>query len=134
MLKIQQIETAVNPFYDKSDVLPRPDIANMLFLPQKPYMPLGNLRTQLLYPKDEEGEALSARVSCDGFAAVSTYPNFNMCTKFARHSCFSRCSAFSAVWGTCSAVVLVCVPVLTFTFNAFVRILVVNRVNMLKLQ
>jgi len=28
----------------------RPDIAEMLFLPQKPYMPLGDLRTQLLYP------------------------------------------------------------------------------------
>lgn len=30
----------------------RPDIRNMIFLPQKPYMPLGDLRTQLLYPSE----------------------------------------------------------------------------------
>jgi len=29
----------------------RPDTQEMLFLPQKPYMPLGSLRDQLLYPK-----------------------------------------------------------------------------------
>ncbi|CAE8612535.1 unnamed protein product [Polarella glacialis] len=30
----------------------RPEISDMFFLPQKPYMPLGNLRTQLLYPNE----------------------------------------------------------------------------------
>lgn len=31
----------------------RPDIGEMLFLPQRPYMLLGNLRTQLLYPQQD---------------------------------------------------------------------------------
>jgi len=31
----------------------RPDIGNMLFLPQRPYMLLGSLRTQLLYPRQD---------------------------------------------------------------------------------
>ena len=31
----------------------RPDIADTLFLPQRPYMLLGSLRSQLLYPKQE---------------------------------------------------------------------------------
>jgi len=37
----------------------RPDIHEMMFLPQKPYMPLGDLRTQLLYPS----EAISSKFS-----------------------------------------------------------------------
>ena len=31
----------------------RPEIADMLFLPQRPYMLLGSLRNQLLYPQQE---------------------------------------------------------------------------------
>lgn len=31
--------------------LRRPPAAEMMFLPQKPYMPLGNLRSQLIYPR-----------------------------------------------------------------------------------
>jgi putative ATP-binding cassette transporter len=47
----------------------RPDLENMLFLPQRPYMPLGTLREQLLYPKsssdvsDEELQRLLAAVN-----------------------------------------------------------------------
>jgi len=33
-----------------SGELKRPPVGDMIFLPQKPYMPLGDLRTQLLYP------------------------------------------------------------------------------------
>ncbi len=35
--------------------LVRPDLQEMLFLPQKPYMILGTLRQQLLYPQTERG-------------------------------------------------------------------------------
>jgi vitamin B12/bleomycin/antimicrobial peptide transport system ATP-binding/permease protein len=47
----------------------RPDLSEMLFLPQKPYMVLGSLRQQLLYPnverevKDEELQSVLARVN-----------------------------------------------------------------------
>ena len=43
-----------------------PDIQEMMFLPQKPYMPLGNLRYQLLYPNRYQAigdEALQAVLS-----------------------------------------------------------------------
>ncbi len=36
-----------------SGTISRPPLENMLFLPQRPYMVLGNLRSQLLYPKVE---------------------------------------------------------------------------------
>jgi vitamin B12/bleomycin/antimicrobial peptide transport system ATP-binding/permease protein len=36
-----------------SGTISRPPLENMLFLPQRPYMVLGNLRNQLLYPKVE---------------------------------------------------------------------------------
>jgi len=35
----------------------RPDAGEMLFLPQRPYMLLGSLRSQLLYPRQESGVA-----------------------------------------------------------------------------
>jgi putative ATP-binding cassette transporter len=35
-------------------IIVRPDISEMLFLPQRPYMLLGTLREQLLYPKNDE--------------------------------------------------------------------------------
>jgi putative ATP-binding cassette transporter len=47
----------------------RPDLNDMLFLPQKPYMVLGDLRQQLLYPKadrkvgDDELQAVLERVN-----------------------------------------------------------------------
>lgn len=36
-------------------IIVRPEISEMLFLPQRPYMLLGTLREQLLYPKNQEG-------------------------------------------------------------------------------
>jgi putative ATP-binding cassette transporter len=38
-----------------SGTIHRPDLDNILFLPQKPYMILGTLREQLLYPHTSEG-------------------------------------------------------------------------------
>ena len=38
----------------------RPDLKNMLFLPQKPYMVLGSLRRQLLYPANSEQQVSDA--------------------------------------------------------------------------
>jgi putative ATP-binding cassette transporter len=35
-------------------IVVRPDIREMIFLPQRPYMVLGTLREQLLYPKNDE--------------------------------------------------------------------------------
>ena len=37
-----------------SGVIARPDVRNMLFLPQRPYMLLGTLRDQLIYPRSED--------------------------------------------------------------------------------
>ncbi|APB33561.1 peroxisomal fatty acyl CoA ABC transporter transmembrane ATP-binding protein [Gloeomargarita lithophora Alchichica-D10] len=37
-----------------SGIVVRPEISEMLFLPQRPYMLLGTLREQLLYPRNEE--------------------------------------------------------------------------------
>ncbi len=53
----------------------RPEMANMLFLPQRPYMLLGSLRSQLLYPKpvrpfsDEELLAVLDSVNLPNIAA-----------------------------------------------------------------
>ncbi len=52
----------------------RPKLAEMLFLPQRPYMILGNLRSQLLYPngnlnlRDEELEAVLQQVNLPDLA------------------------------------------------------------------
>lgn len=52
----------------------RPDAADMLFLPQRPYMLLGTLRSQLLYPQqnletsDDELQALLERVNLPDLA------------------------------------------------------------------
>ncbi|MEN9215997.1 MAG: ABC transporter ATP-binding protein/permease [Gloeomargarita sp. HHBFW_bins_162] len=52
-----------------SGIIVRPEISEMLFLPQRPYMVLGTLREQLLYPKNdpsitnEELQAVLERVN-----------------------------------------------------------------------
>jgi putative ATP-binding cassette transporter len=52
----------------------RPKLDNMLFLPQRPYMPLGTLREQLLYPRtnsnvtDEELQSVLERVNLPDLA------------------------------------------------------------------
>ena len=58
-----------------SGCIVRPDAGEMLFLPQRPYMLLGSLRSQLLYPQqnldvaDEELLQLLARVNLPDIAA-----------------------------------------------------------------
>ena len=62
-------------WHSGSGCIIRPDIGDMLFLPQRPYMLLGSLRSQLLYPQqdreiaDEELLQLLERVNLPDIAA-----------------------------------------------------------------
>ncbi len=46
-----------------SGVIARPDVKNMLFLPQRPYMLLGTLREQLIYPRSHDDVSESALIA-----------------------------------------------------------------------
>ena len=53
-----------------SGTIHTPGTEEMFFLPQKPYMPLGNLRQQLLYPS---GEAAMPEATMNVIQQKSTF-------------------------------------------------------------
>jgi putative ATP-binding cassette transporter len=67
--KSSVLRTIAGLWRNGDGVINRPGLANMLFLPQRPYMSLGNLRSQLLYPyndsiiPDEELIAVLAKIN-----------------------------------------------------------------------
>lgn len=53
----------------------RPPVGEMMFLPQKPYMPLGDLRTQLLYPNVLDGRSDAELVEILGRLGLADLPS-----------------------------------------------------------